>query len=444
MARDRTDRPRVLQVVHTFPPDSYTGTEVHTLELSRALIRGGLAEVQVFHPRLAPGPPGSVRSESWDGIPVHRAIHGNELRPDENPIIERAFRDVLDLVQPNLVHFQHCAWGGEPLPAVTANQGIPSVLTLHDYWGICPRFTLFTVNGAGCSGPGETGEKCVKVCWLDAPGNRGRRRTARAFDRLTGRRFPTRGPLAALERGRLYERSWVGRPVRMQTFLDRPDRLIAPSEYVKKRYTASGVPSGRIVHVPHGIETAWAQTVRRAPSDRVRFGYVGTALPHKGLEILVEAFSALDPGSAELLVYADLGDAENLYARTITERLRDMPNVMVRGKFRREAMAEVYGSFDVLVVPSVWDEVAGLVILEARAAGAAVVVSKAGGMSELVRDGEDGFIVPPGSPEALREILDRFVDTPALAMHLAARSDPPRPVDDCARDTADVYRSVLG
>jgi glycosyltransferase involved in cell wall biosynthesis len=440
--REREVAPRVLHVVHTFLPDSQTGTEIHTYELALALKAGGHAEVAVFHPRYA-GRVGLVEDEVA-GIPVFRALHADPLRPDENPAVEAAFGEVLEAVRPDLVHFQHCAWGGEGLPARAAALGVPSVMTLHDYWGICPRFTLYVEAGHNCRGPDESGRRCLETCWLAAPPRALRRRAVYLLDRLTGGRLPARGPLAGLERGRRYSASWIGRPARMRALYRWPRYLIAPSAHVRSRYLAYGLGSDRIRHIPHGIQVGWAEGVRRVPAERVRFGFIGTPLPHKGLHVLLEAFSGLTPGEAELVIYADLERPGNEYAAALAARAREVPGVRLAGGFTREELARVFGAIDVLVVPSIWEEAFGLVVLEARAAGAAVVVSDAGGLPELVRDGVDGLVAPAGDAQALRAALRRFVEDPGLAARMAAEAPAPRTIAECAADTAAVYRAALG
>ncbi len=72
-------------------------------------------------------------------------------------------------------------------------------------------------------------------------------------------------------------------------------------------------------------------------------------------------------------------------------------------------------SCDVQVVPSEWAEVFGNVIVEAYAFGKPVIASSSGGMPELIREGETGFLVPPGNVKALAAALERFVSTPELA-----------------------------
>jgi len=72
------------------------------------------------------------------------------------------------------------------------------------------------------------------------------------------------------------------------------------------------------------------------------------------------------------------------------------------------------------IVPSVWAEPFGLVVLEAMAAGRPVIASNIGGPADIVRDEETGLLVPPGDPRALRAALARLIADPALRARLGA------------------------
>jgi glycosyltransferase involved in cell wall biosynthesis len=91
---------------------------------------------------------------------------------------------------------------------------------------------------------------------------------------------------------------------------------------------------------------------------------------------------------------------------------------------------------DVLVVPSLWAENAPLVALEARAAGCPVIASDIGGLPELIEDGRDGLLFPPGDSDALAAILAQ----PAKIRGLAVR--PPRSLANFVDEVQHHYEEV--
>jgi glycosyltransferase involved in cell wall biosynthesis len=101
---------------------------------------------------------------------------------------------------------------------------------------------------------------------------------------------------------------------------------------------------------------------------------------------------------------------------------RSLKNVRITGFLNQSTLPKMYGIGDVFVLPSYFDPRA-TVVNEAMAAGLACVVTDCIGPSgDIVKDGENGFVVPAGDVGALRASLNRFVDEPALARKMGERS----------------------
>ena len=176
---------------------------------------------------------------------------------------------------------------------------------------------------------------------------------------------------------------------------------------------------------------------------RIRFGYVGSLLSYKGVDVLVRAMARLDAAGAVLHVYGDFKpDADPYHAE-----LRDLaaaapPGVVVfHGRFDNRRIADVYETIDVLVVPSTSFENSPITIHEAFLFRTPVVTSNIGGMAELVRDGVDGLLFETGSVERLAAALRRFVAEPGLVEQLST----PRPVKTMGEDVREMetrYRAL--
>ncbi len=82
----------------------------------------------------------------------------------------------------------------------------------------------------------------------------------------------------------------------------------------------------------------------------------------------------------------------------------------------------IYGKIDVLVVPSIWPENSPVTISEAMASGVPVIAFNLGGISELVEEGETGFLVPPKDTRALAERIERFLRHPELQPEMGAKA----------------------
>ena len=167
------------------------------------------------------------------------------------------------------------------------------------------------------------------------------------------------------------------------------------------------------LHVVHcGVDTS-AYAMRNHQGRGTDLLFVGQPGVWKGFPFLIEAFTRLRaerPG-LRLTVVGDGPERRDQEARVRAAGLGDA--VVFTGYQSQQQVADRLGQADVLVLPSLIEGVP-VVLMEAGAAGLPVVATNVGGVSELVRDGVSGFLVPPGSAEALLPPLRQLLDDPEL------------------------------
>jgi GT2 family glycosyltransferase len=208
----------------------------------------------------------------------------------------------------------------------------------------------------------------------------------------------------------------------MHAALATADLLLSPSVFLADRLAALGVSGVRVL--PNG--RAPLRAVARVPEamGRVRFGFVGSVIPSKGVHVLAEAFRGLDPAQCSLAVHGPAVPyhGDDGYAERVTAILGPQAPGVLRGAFPHQRLPEVLAGLDVLVVPSIWEENAPLTVQEAFASRTPVVVSGHGGLAEMVQEGAGGLRFAPGDPAALRAVMQRFLDEPGLGAGLCARA----------------------
>lgn len=185
------------------------------------------------------------------------------------------------------------------------------------------------------------------------------------------------------------------------------DVIICPSGAVKESFEREGVPSAKLAVVSHGVALSGAAPVAtRAPGGPLRVLYVGQLHYRKGLRYLAQAASGLDPAGFRFRIVGPDFGLSGLDQVEGAERLEKV------GPLKGDDLARAYGEADVFVLPSI-EEGFGLVVVEAMRAGLPVIITSAVGAKDVVDDGQQGWIVPPRDPAALRDRLAWMKDHPA-------------------------------
>jgi len=290
-----------------------------------------------------------------------------------SPAAGRDLESVLVRFKPDVVHMHNLF----PLlsPAVLAScrrQHVPAVVTFHNYRQICPSGDLFRAG---------------RVC-------------ADCVGRL---------PLPALRHGCYKGSSLATLPLAVGVLAHRAAWQKLPSAYVfiskaqQDLFSVLKLPPERCF-VKGNLVPA---TVRKARTEDLVV-YVGRLNEAKGLRLLMKAWDIFSAdrgepgGTAPLrLVIAGSGPLEDEVKAWAAGR----SGVDAVGLLSREACADLVARARAVVVPSEWLETFGLVVVEAMAAGVAVIAPAHASFPELVTDTVDGALYPPGDAAALAAVL---------------------------------------
>jgi glycosyltransferase involved in cell wall biosynthesis len=217
---------------------------------------------------------------------------------------------------------------------------------------------------------------------------------------------------------------------------------IAITNHVRNRIL---LPHSQTVY--HGVDETRGGTRHDSLAGSIVFevAYIGRLVAEKGLPVLVESAKSLrDRGVAFHLSF--IGDGpERARLRELVSRFELDDFVTFTGDLRDAALREAAGKIAAVVMPSIWEETAGLSAIEQMMRGGVVIASDIGGLGEVVDDA--GLKFPPRDSEALASCVRRLIDDPSLlaSLGLAAQARATRYFRRGAMIEGhfDVYRTVL-
>ena len=433
----------VLAIAPHFPPLRIGGVETYTKGVVEELhARGHRVSVAVVEDvTRSTADDCTAVCDATAGYVVHRLTLGVDGRRSFALMTGHAgaeawFTRYLRADAPDVVHVHSGYLLGHPAMAAARHQAIPYVVTLHDYWFACPRITRLTSRGTLCSGPEGAG-KCT-ACLL------GERRRFRWADRALGGAL-TPGVRWAVDRALPIANRTSSEVARRQDRLVRDLKgaacVIAPTRFVAESVGSIGFAPEQVRVSPHGL--ARLPVLPRVAGDGFRIRYIGQIAPHKGVELAVEAVRANRDPSLRLAIHGPLTPYPAYVAQLRAQAGND-GRITFDGPYDRDGLPAILAATEVVVVPSVCHEVAGIVIMEAHAAGVPVVASRLGGIPEVIRDGVDGLLFDPFSPGDLQRQLGRVMSEPGLLDRLRAGARPPRSLADDVDGLVGLFQAAAG
>jgi glycosyltransferase involved in cell wall biosynthesis len=206
-----------------------------------------------------------------------------------------------------------------------------------------------------------------------------------------------------------------------------------------------GIPEHKIKLSRNGLPGRLLPDLSKTKSEKIRFAFIGTIIPAKGLHVLIEAFNGIKNENAELKIYGKLYAYAGFesYLPSLRKNIENR-NIKFMAEFNNADVADVFREIDVLIVPSIWNENAPLVIQEAFSARTVVIASNIGGIPELVNDGINGLLFRAGDAQDLREKIECLAQDQELFRRLQFNIKQAKSMADHAGELEEVYSNLAG
>ncbi len=445
---------KILLAVHHYPPRRVGGAELLAQRMARWLTRRGIQVLVVCIENVTRGSETLIhfRDEMEGTVRVRRLDLTLERNADlslwyDAPELRTQLEMLVAEWQPDVLHLISGYLMGVPSLDAARAHNIPTVVTLTDFWFLCPTIQLLRGDGSLCDGPEPS--ECAR-CLYDE------RRVWRALDarvpNLTrafwhaAAEHPALGAPFALPT-RLTQIQ--ARRVRLMNALNQVDALLPLTHFVVEMHRRNGfvadIPIAQIDGFDLGDFDSF--TPRDARPNEIHFGYLGQVTPIKGVDVLLRAFLRLKQNaSADKQIYLHIHgklNADSAYANQLRALAANCPEIIFHGAYEHRRALELLNALDVVVIPSMWYENVPRVIFEAFAARRPVIGTRVGGISEVVRENQDGLLFERGSATDLARVMQRVVDEPGLLLSLAQNIPATRTLEQDMQAVFAMYERVL-
>jgi len=409
---------RALFVLNTFPPFYTGGAEVSAYHTAQGLMREDVeCSALVLNNRQ------TAAANAWftlDGLPVrrvHAAAHPRSAWGDVfDSRLYRAALGELRRVKPDVVHIHNIS-GATFAPYLACRAaGVPVVGTLHDYWLLCANNCLYRQDETLCDSTG--GSRACRHCF-------------RGYDH------------------------WGDVPFRRALFKllsANARRFISPSQALIDIHVGAGYRRDRFDLVPYGLdEEIQAPThpdVRAIIASASEFNtvvFAGGGMRFKGVAVLLDALPAMLREVPRLRVVV-VGGGEPAFLA----KLRAFaPAVRVLNYVPFGEMRMLFGSAQLAVSPSIWHDNSPVVIYECQQMGTPTVGANAGGIPELVRENETGYLFELGDAEGLaKKVIGHFARPPdarrRMRLKCAAAAREKRSLSQHVTAIKAIYNVAMG
>lgn len=399
---------KIFKIIHGYPMRYNAGSEVYSQMLCHGLAERH--EVHVFTRQENPFLADYTYTQEIDADEPRIRLHLVNLLGDRQRYryrhtdIDELVARLLDEIQPDIVHIGHLNHLSTSLVYQVYQRGIPIIFTLHDYWLMCPRGQFMQRNAQGdlwsvCDG--QSDRKCAIQCYAGCAS----------------------GALDEWEDDIGYWQQWISRRMRhTRDIAQKVDFFIAPARYLYNRFVENfGIRADRIIYLDYGFDLKrLSKTRQRTANDSFTFGYIGTHIPAKGVQLLIQAFSRLN-GNCRLRIWGR-SNQNTLALKAMVKELDREDSIEWLGEYRNDAIVnEVFNKVDCIVVPSIWVENSPLVIHEALQMRLPVITADAGGMAEYVKHDVNGLLFKHRDINSLTAMMQLLLDDPNRAVILGAK-----------------------
>lgn len=419
------------------------------------------------------GPCSMRRQEDWRGIQIYEVINSPVLAPSmaqfkdplgeiSAPALEAELRQLFQALKPDIVHFNNLEGFSAGCISVARASGARLVFSLHNYHTVCPQVYLMQGHRRPCFGT-DNGHACAScITAVDPAQEQLRLAGLLPTPRSEPRPFPIPPPpwesidrpawqplLNVIQPEPTSERppaAYGQRRVAMIAALNSCDRVLAVSDFVRRKFESLGV-NPTVIRTQH-IGCPMADLVPSTPhaasqTGPIRLAFVGYNNWFKGLPMLADSLELLTPevlSRFHLTVLALNGEVLEPQLRRLEGRLAGLT---LGFGYEYAELPRLLRGIDLGLAVSVWWDNAPQTVMEFLACRIPVLAADLGGIPEFVRDEQNGLLFRGNDRWDFARRLAEVARKPGRLAELRAGVKPPKTMGTHVSELEREYRNRL-
>lgn len=419
---------KILEVVHNFPPFSFAGTELYTLNLSKELQKLG-HEVTILYPTiLKDKEPHCFEPSVYKGLNVVQFNVYDKNAPTRsdfyNTAYDEPFQNYLSSQDFDLVHFQHFYGLSANWISIAKSLGLAVFLKIDDMFLYCQQIHLMENGKTCCSGP-ESIDKCLQ-CMFPA------------------KEFAPPEEIAKVYQYLAFRRAYL------KKIFQKIDFVHSPSHFLKNTCIQNGFINEEFHVIPTGISPFEVKQKKKSSDKegKICVGFLGHIDERKRITDFLKAIEIYQtklqisnqPSNLNFLIYGKHYNDE--FYQELLSSLKQLKDTKYQGSFEPEDRPNIFSEINILILPSIGENYP-FILREALYAQIPVIATEIAGVPEIVDDKKNGFLYPPGDVEALASILIKVSKKTNLVQQLDTGAKDIKIIETEAKELETEFNRIL-